>query len=242
MSRKRMILRDNIQGITKPSIKRLSLLAGCEMISADSYENIRGILLEKMDECLSKAVIFMEHDKRKTLLYKDLARAVEQLGGKLYGDETVVYDICKTSAELVKYQGNCVTIAKASFTRLTKEILQNYGTFNLSKPFKENFQYYTEKQIINVFSSACQLAMEMGKRKTVKGSDLQSVYKHTCSPTAVRKITIPKKRKPKTTKKPKALPKATSPKPKKKSKTTKSKKSKTTKSPKLKRKQFIKKK
>ena len=42
--RHRKILRDNIQGITKPDIRRLARRAGVKRISAMIYEETRGVL------------------------------------------------------------------------------------------------------------------------------------------------------------------------------------------------------
>ena len=42
--RHRKVLRDNIQGITKPAIRRLARRAGVDRISGLIYEEIRGVL------------------------------------------------------------------------------------------------------------------------------------------------------------------------------------------------------
>ncbi len=196
MQRKhKRIYRGNIEGITKPAIKRLGILAGCDRLGGLMYEEVRGVLFVTMKDCLSKAVIHMQHAKRKTLLYKDLEAAVSMYGEKLYGDEKTVYKGCKNVEDLVKHKGNCVVLGKLPFLRLTKEILQDMATEDprISKPFQENFQYYIERKMINYLATACQVAADIGKRKTVMPKDLQYVYQHKCSPVA-KDILVKKKR------------------------------------------------
>ena len=56
--RHRKILRDNIQGITKPAIRRLARRGGVKRISAMIYEETRGVLksfLERSVHHLSKS-------------------------------------------------------------------------------------------------------------------------------------------------------------------------------------------
>ncbi|KAI1339521.1 putative histone H4 [Xylariaceae sp. FL0016] len=48
IKRHRKILRDNIQGITKPAIRRLARRGGVKRISGNIYEEIRGALKKKL--------------------------------------------------------------------------------------------------------------------------------------------------------------------------------------------------
>jgi histone H3/H4 len=60
-------LRDNIQGITKPAIRRLARRGGVKRISAMIYEETRGVLKSFLESVIRDAVTYTEHAKRKTV-------------------------------------------------------------------------------------------------------------------------------------------------------------------------------
>ncbi|XDV20938.1 hypothetical protein PO909_026142 [Leuciscus waleckii] len=64
--RHRKVLRDNIQGITKPAIRRLA----------------RRVFLENV---IRDAVTYTEHAKRKTVTAMDVVYALKRQGRTLYG-------------------------------------------------------------------------------------------------------------------------------------------------------------
>lgn len=61
--RHRKILRDNIQGITKPAIRRLARRGGVKRISAMIYEETRGVLKTFLEGVIRDAVTYTEHAK-----------------------------------------------------------------------------------------------------------------------------------------------------------------------------------
>ncbi|KAI0221015.1 Histone H4 [Massospora cicadina] len=65
--RHRKILRDNIQGITKPAIRRLARRGGVKRISGLIYEETRGVLKSFLESVVRDAVTYTEHAKRKTV-------------------------------------------------------------------------------------------------------------------------------------------------------------------------------
>ena len=81
--KRRKILRDNIQGITKPAIQRILRRAGVKRISGIIYEEIRGILKSYLINIISGIVIFTEHERRKTVQKKDLELALDIRGIEL---------------------------------------------------------------------------------------------------------------------------------------------------------------
>nr|ABF93683.1 Histone H4, putative, expressed [Oryza sativa Japonica Group] len=68
--RHRKVLRDNIQGITKPAIRRLARRGGVKRISGLIYEETRGVLK-----------IFLEN----TVTAMDVVYALKRQGRTLYG-------------------------------------------------------------------------------------------------------------------------------------------------------------
>src|SRR5664279_2232343 len=65
--RHRKVLRDNIQGITKPAIRRLARRGGVKRISGLIYEETRGVLKVFLEHVIRDAVTYTEHARRKTV-------------------------------------------------------------------------------------------------------------------------------------------------------------------------------
>jgi len=65
--RHRKILRDNIQGITKPAIRRLARRGGVKRISGLIYEETRGVLKVFLENVIRDAVTYTEHAKRTAI-------------------------------------------------------------------------------------------------------------------------------------------------------------------------------
>ena len=83
--RHRKVLRDNIQGITKPAIRRLARRGGVKRISALIYEETRSVLKTFLDNTIRDAVTYTEHAKRKTVTAMDVVYALKRQGRTLYG-------------------------------------------------------------------------------------------------------------------------------------------------------------
>ncbi len=83
--RHRNVLRDNIQGITKPAIRRLARRGGVKRISGLIYEETRGALMVFLTRVLDDAVIFAEHARRSTVTAMDIVHALKRQGRTLYG-------------------------------------------------------------------------------------------------------------------------------------------------------------
>ena len=83
--RHRKVLRDNIQGITKPAIRRLARRGGVKRISGLIYEETRGVLKVFLENVIRDAVTYTEHAKRKTVTALDVVYALKRQGKTLYG-------------------------------------------------------------------------------------------------------------------------------------------------------------
>ena len=83
--RHRKILRDNIQGITKPAIRRLARRGGVKRISGLIYEETRSVLKVFLENVIRDAVTYTEHAKRKTVTSLDVVYALKRQGRTLYG-------------------------------------------------------------------------------------------------------------------------------------------------------------
>jgi histone H4 len=78
-------MRENIQGITKPAIRRLARRGGVKRISGDIYEEIRGMLRYLLENVIRDAVTCTEHARRKTVTALDVVYALKRQGRTIYG-------------------------------------------------------------------------------------------------------------------------------------------------------------
>jgi histone H3/H4 len=83
--RHRKIMRENIQGITKPAIRRLARRGGVKRISGDIYEEVRGVLRHFLENVIRDSVTYTEHARRKTVTALDVVYALKRQGRTLYG-------------------------------------------------------------------------------------------------------------------------------------------------------------
>ncbi|XP_057532806.1 uncharacterized protein LOC130810683 [Amaranthus tricolor] len=90
--RHRKVLRDNIQGITKPAIRRLARRGGVKRISGLIYEETRGVLKIFLENVIRDAVTYTEHARRKTVTAMDVVYALKRQGRTLYGFGGVAED------------------------------------------------------------------------------------------------------------------------------------------------------
>jgi histone H3/H4 len=82
----RKVLRDNIQGITKPAIRRLARRGGVKRISGlISRWETRGVLKVFLENVVRDAVTYTEHARRKTVTAMDVVYALKRQGRTLYG-------------------------------------------------------------------------------------------------------------------------------------------------------------
>ena len=83
--RHRKVMRDNIQGITKPAIRRLARRGGVKRISGMMYEETRGVLKTFLENVVRDSVTYTEHSRRKTVTALDVVFALKHQGKTLYG-------------------------------------------------------------------------------------------------------------------------------------------------------------
>ncbi|KAI2833765.1 hypothetical protein CBS63078_1139 [Aspergillus niger] len=91
--RLRKLLRNNIDGITRPSIRRLARRGGVIRISADVYPEVRKTVKNRLTEIIRQIILVMESSttpghERKLVRTQDLAKvvfALNRMGHTLYG-------------------------------------------------------------------------------------------------------------------------------------------------------------
>ncbi|EGR51703.1 uncharacterized protein TRIREDRAFT_55201, partial [Trichoderma reesei QM6a] len=81
----RKILRDTIQGITKPAIRRLARRGGVKRISATIYDEMRKVLKIFLEDVLRDACTYVEYRNAKTVTVEDVLHSLRRRGRTLYG-------------------------------------------------------------------------------------------------------------------------------------------------------------
>ena len=77
--------RPNIEGVTKPAIRRLARRGGVKRISHGIYKEIRGGLKHFLENVVRDSITYTEHAKRKTVTAMDVVYALKRQGRTLYG-------------------------------------------------------------------------------------------------------------------------------------------------------------
>ncbi|KAK6969520.1 histone-fold-containing protein [Favolaschia claudopus] len=83
--RHRKVLRDTIQSITKPDIRRLARRGGVKRMSGLIYEETRKVLKLFLENVIRDSVMYTDHAKRKTVTALDVVYALKRSGRTLYG-------------------------------------------------------------------------------------------------------------------------------------------------------------
>merc|ERR1719218_11992 len=78
VKRHRKVLRDNLQGITKPAIRRLARRGGVKRISGLVYEETRGVLKTFLQSVIKDSITYCEHSRRKTATALDVVYALKR--------------------------------------------------------------------------------------------------------------------------------------------------------------------
>lgn len=164
--RHRKVLRDNIQGITKPAIRRLCRRGGVKRISGLTYEETRGVLKVFLENVIRDSVTYTEHARRKTVTARDVVFALKKQGRTLYGfgSDTMFFQSIRPKARRAPSAtpgplppppgpstgapGATTNIAQKRATRnqLNKEILENCEELdsccNVGMYLNEIFNYF----------------------------------------------------------------------------------------------------
>ena len=83
--RHRKVIRENIQGVTKPAIRRLVRRGGVKRLSGLIYDETRNVLKFFLEGIVRDAVTYTEHARRKTVTALDVVYAIKRQGRTIYG-------------------------------------------------------------------------------------------------------------------------------------------------------------
>lgn len=76
-----------LEGITKPAMRRLAKRGGVKIVSALSYEEMRGTMRVFLENVVRDAIVHTDAARRKTITSADVVQALDTNGRHLLGIE-----------------------------------------------------------------------------------------------------------------------------------------------------------
>lgn len=169
--RKQKILRDNIDGITKGSIKELARKAGVKTISSLTYEEVKGRVKKMLGDWMHNIITYTEHSRKHTVGIKEVSAGIpHKYYSKLLNEKKCTRK--KRSKrnspekEIAYYQklGGCLSIRKKPFERLVREISQEYAfDLRFSAEAIIMIQHCLENCVVDMLSKANLSATHAGR-------------------------------------------------------------------------------
>ena len=195
--KRRKILRDNIIGITKNSIKRLAGRAGVKRISGLVYEEVRGNLTAFLQNVMDSTVNKMKSTKMTTIKVRHVEPSLDvsmyssaiadakcHLREKKAHREDARAHKFKPGTvalqEIKRFQkGGCLLMSRAGFARLVREFVQNgAANIRISQDALLLLQYASESHIVHMLTNANELAIH-ANRLSIQAKDLTVANKLT---------------------------------------------------------------
>ena len=141
------MLRDNIQGITKPAIRRLARRGGVKRISGLIYEETRGVLKVFLENVIRDSVTYTEHARRKTVTAMDVVYALKRQGKTLYGFGTSRSFCCLPFFYILYIFDNIVLCLLFIFGRRIILVANHLDTIQTQKQTKTGiFQFHPKNK------------------------------------------------------------------------------------------------
>ena len=192
----RQIYRDSLNAITDSAITRLARKSGALRLSGDVYDNVRSDLRNYLEDIEHKAILFTNHNYRMTVTKSDVESALHTYIALGQSGSCHSYDShlkpskagakkrksksgVKALREIRYHQknSNCLVIPKASFSRLAREVAQDFHSY---PRFQEDalflLQTAAENHLTNLFDLSVSTAVS-NDRKTVSGKDIRYARK-----------------------------------------------------------------
>lgn len=201
-SKKRVVYRDNIEGISKGALMKLAHKAGVKSLSSTAYSDMRSATKTFLEKLIKNVVVLAQHNDHTTISVDNVIEAARINGYPVlthgneapnkkcdtYAAKTTTATEKKPSTRKAKpgvraireikfyqNQADCVYIAKACFARLLKEVTQDHVTnFRWAANAVALTQIITEEYAVRLFEQANLCAIH-AKRQAVKPKDIQLV-------------------------------------------------------------------
>ena len=182
--------------MTNSAIKRLAHRAGIKNISADFYQETRGLCQLLLADLVGKITTFVEHQQRKTVTPADVVHAADRMKIKKVHFHDQLESHCKppppaskakgrqasrgeTALKNIRYEqllSGCMYFQRAPFERMIKQMAEERAVDGLrwSPVAVDRVQVMVEGHLVHLFGLAGVCAIH-GNRVTVANKDLQLV-------------------------------------------------------------------
>lgn len=192
--------RESIRGITNSAISKLAHRAGIKITGETSYEKIREIIVEYLNEVVSKCVALSLNEGLKTLMERHLKGALEIMGtpsvaainpttgkttyfGKCPSEKLGKASAFKPSTNAIRRIRNqqensdCIATAHASFDGVLRDIAQSYEPdMHMEGSFVWMMQFVCETHITNILRDSNLIAIHRGV-VTINNKDIDLAMK-----------------------------------------------------------------
>lgn len=198
--RKKALLRNNIDGITKPTIVRAARRGGVVRIDGAVYDQVRMLVKMFMEKLIKQCVLLAEYQRKKTIDFDIVDMAYYMAFGRHYigGEDTPVGGgLAKVKsfggmekgrrkpgtiplAEVRFYQKNSDSafIPLEPFSRLAREVSQDYiDDIRFTSKSINLLRYLLEEYMVAIFQVANDFVIH-SQRRTVEPKDIQLANKY----------------------------------------------------------------
>lgn len=200
--RHRKVLRDNLQGMTKPMIQRLARRGGVMRLEVQAYEEIRGIMMYYLQQIMLHTVTAVQHQRMRTVQLAHLKMGYQMATGNHYmgGAHSASqaaplvhqHNAKKPTADGKPHRFRPGTVALndirfyqkhsdraviplASFARLCREVAQDYqDDLRFEEGVFTTLRFMVENYLVHLFTHANRLAIHCA-RLSVSAQDVQMV-------------------------------------------------------------------
>ncbi|OIW02563.1 hypothetical protein TanjilG_24014 [Lupinus angustifolius] len=187
--RHRKVLRDNIQGITKPAIRRLARRGGVKRISGLIYEETRGVLKIFLENVIRDAVTYTEHARRKTVTAMDVVYALKRQGRTLYGfgDNPKTHPVLKSFKSAMKKFAVFFTLVFSGKSKTASKVIGSYDKKvssklrGLSSSTSSSLEGTNKSSSIRKFSSSYASASTASEQLEIGNFSFEEIYKSTAN-------------------------------------------------------------
>ena len=142
--RHRKVLRDNIQGITKPAIRRLARRGGVKRISGLIYEETRGVLKVFLENVIRDSVTYTEHARRKTVTAMDVVYALRRQGKTLYGESHFLSTTSAIPRSFHLLPSHRILVFALSFRRFWRLSAKTIGRMPTNQNWNSSVPHFTK--------------------------------------------------------------------------------------------------
>lgn len=197
----RKVLRNNIDGMSKPMISRAARRAGVIRIEMGVYDSIRMLIKLFMEKLLKQVVLLVDYERKRTVSFEMVDMAYFFAFGRHYigGEKTPitggVSDVKQyvgrkdgvrrkmgtaALAEVRFYQKNSdsTIIPFEPFARLTREVAQDYkDDLRFSESSINLMRFLLEEYLVAIFDIANDFVVH-SNRRTVETKDVALANKY----------------------------------------------------------------